>query len=177
MLVVNFCTLTQGTEQYLWTHPQNVHLMLYLSCSMNFMLYTWCLSLIFFFSAFLKLKANWVLLDANVFLSWFDHAKKSEEKDTWWPDLKDFWRKFYYKLCFFNFLVSAFFYDLIIISVCCISVLYNRVVWTSYCIREWCMCCTSVFHKRFFVCCIYSKQQNLLITGKRNFEEPWLGIG
>ena len=43
-------------------------------------------------------------------------------------------------------------------------------------------CCTIVLYKRvlcvlYFLCYIFSKEKNNLITGERKLEEQWLGLG
>ena len=89
---------------------------------------------------------------------------------------------FLLQIFFFNFFVSAFFNHVIFWFSCCVSVLYKRVVWTSFCIWAWCTCCISVLHNFFlcvlyFLCCIFSKERNNLITIKRKLEKRWLGLG
>ena len=53
----------------------------------------------------------------------------------------------------FNYLFSAFWNGLFLKFICCISMSYNRVVWTLGCIIACCTFCTSVLYKRvvFFV--------------------------
>ena len=117
-------------------------------------MYLHCLSLTFPFPIFWNskcycrsLRSNWkkkgyFLMQAY---SWVISIiqSNSEERDPWWPVLQAFWRDF---------------------------------TITSCCIRACCMWCISLLYKcvvcmLYFSCCIFSYEQNNLITGEKKLEE------